>query len=173
MPIASRRTLLPRPTPSLLKKSVSLTILVGLLFGLMYCYPVALVPLGIFVVSGAFFGVQEKRRQARIAAQRPRHSICTFVRDFDCRRVDTRVLRAIHEELQGLTAIPLQADDRLTDTLHPDHEDFDLDIAPIIAVRTGRSLANTRINPYYNRVHTVADVVAFFCAQPFTKPAPR
>ena len=140
---------------------------------LVYQYPITFVPLGILIVSGALFDVQEKRRQARVMAQRPRDSICAFVRGFDYRRVDTRVLRAVYEELQGQTAIPLHADDRLTDTLGLDHEDLDLDIAPIIAARTGRSLANTRTNPYYDRVHTVADLVAFFCAQPFTKPAPR
>ena len=62
-------------------------------------------------------------------------------------------------------SFPLRPTDRLWADLRLDSDDLDLDLAQEIAERTGCSVADTRRNPYYGKVITVADVVAFFRAQ--------
>ena len=47
-----------------------------------------------------------------------------------------------------------------------DEDDIDLDLAEIVAVRTGRSLENCENNPYFGNVSTLGDLVRFFNAQP-------
>jgi hypothetical protein len=110
-------------------------------------------------------------------------SICTFARSFDCRKVDTWVIRAVYEELQdeissGSTPFPLRAEDDLVRDLRIDPEDIDMSLAPAIAQRTNRTLEEVGHNPYFGKVHTVADLVIFFTLQPKQpnssfKPTPR
>lgn len=118
----------------------------------------------------------------RIASSRE-DSICTFARSFDFRRIDTWVIRGVYEELQGLLArdgrpFPIRAQDELVRDLRIDPEDIDMSLAPAIAQRTGRNLEKSERNPYFGKVHSVADLVMFFEHQPNTssnsfKPNPR
>lgn len=106
-----------------------------------------------------------------LAASRPHNSICHFARSFDCRAVDTWIIRAVYEELQeelvaGSPHFPVRANDYLCADLLIDPEDLDMSLAPVIAQRTGRSLEHASRNPYWGKTHTVADLVMFFNAQP-------
>lgn len=177
MPVASRRTLALRPKPRAISRLRFFGGLVGFTALLAYFYPFAAAMFGFiclaFGIASWAVGVQEHGRQAKVAVRRGGESICTFVRGFDCRRTDTQVLRAVYEELQPLVGFPLRADDQLEANLRLYDEDLDWDIAPIIAHRTGRPLRDTERNPHYGQVRTVADLVAFFCAQPLTTNLPR
>ena len=114
----------------------------------------------------------EHRRLRRLASDRQNENICDFVRKFDWRRTDTWVLRAVYEELSRHLAVdrrslPIRADDYLwEDGLGIDSEDLD-DLALAIAARAGRSLDDTRKNPFYGgKVQTIRDLVAFMEHQP-------
>src|SRR5579862_4102969 len=48
---------------------------------------------------GWLLGVKHRRQMRAWALDRTGDSICTFVREFDVRRTDTWVLRAVYEEL--------------------------------------------------------------------------
>jgi len=111
----------------------------------------------------------ERRRLQALAASRRGESIGEFARSFDARAVDTWVIRAVYEEIQALlrashAAFPLRASDQLKD-LGIDPDDLDMDLAVVIAQRTGRSLDHAAQNPYFGAVKTVADLVMFFNAQ--------
>lgn len=117
------------------------------------------------------------RRIKRIAQSRIGESICQFARSFDTRETDAKIIRAVYEELGRYlgsknTALPLRATDQLFSSkgLNIDSEDLD-EVAADIAFRAGRSLANVERNPYFGRIQTVADLVAFFSAQPESEQA--
>ena len=98
------------------------------------------------------------------------HSICHFAREFDCRAVDTWVIRAVYETLQDELApyhpaFPLSVTDRLVEDLGIDPEDLDLGIAPGVAERSMRTLEHRERNPLYGRVETAGDLVLFFQGQ--------
>lgn len=134
-------------------------------------YILALLACGIIVVLGA---IRDRRYRRRLAASRASESICTFVRDFDCRQTDTWILRAVYEELSRFLAadgraLPIRADDQCCEKdLKIDPEDLD-DVALNIAFRAHRSMKNTKQNPLYGKVKTVRDLVSFFEFQPPTK----
>ena len=171
MATASRRTLPPRHSPSPLAGTSFLGFLAALVVVLFYLQPAMCALFGALLVVGGLAELWDRVCQGKLAAQRPGESICTFVRGFDYRHADTRVIRAVYEELQPWYAFPLRADDELDGNLRIDAESLEMDIAPALAERTGRSLADAQGNPHFGRVRTVADLVAFFCAQPFTMPA--
>jgi hypothetical protein len=104
-----------------------------------------------------------------LATSRTGESICEFARSFDCRVVDTWVIRAVYEELQSevqLAWLPIRANDVLVKDLHIDPDDLDMSLAPAIAARTGRSLESAETNPYSGKVLTASDLVLFFNGQP-------
>ena len=114
---------------------------------------------------------QERRQLRALASAREGQTICEFARDFDVREVDTWVVRAVYEQLQGHLAhahpsFPLRADDRLKEDLRLDDEDLDMDIVQEIACRTRRCLDASAANPYFGRVRTARDLVLFFQHQP-------
>jgi hypothetical protein len=124
------------------------------------------------LVAWGLASARNARRQIQsLAAQRMDESICTFARSFDTRAVDTWVIRAVYEQLQAelrslAPRFPVRASDDLLRQLLLDPDDLDLSLAPDIAQRTGRSLDDTRRNPYFGKVHTARDLVLFFDAQP-------
>lgn len=125
--------------------------------------------LALSVVAASLQIRSEKRRLRELAIERPGESICAFARAFDRRQVDAWVIRAVYEEIGGQLAMPgfpLRPGDDLSKTLNLDGDALDFDIAPAIAERTGRSLADTESNPYFDKVRTAADLVLFFNAQP-------
>jgi len=134
-----------------------------------------------FLVALAVFAVlvllerKKSQRDARqllaLASRREGQSICDFARDFDPRAVDTWIIRAVYEQLQGQLehlhpAFPVRADDRLKEDLLLDPDDLDMDFAQEVEIRTGRSLDDGERNPYFSKVSTVRDVVLFFQYQP-------
>lgn len=110
-------------------------------------------------------------RLRRLAKAREGESICEFAREFDARSVDTWIVRAVYEQIQGQLqhvhpVFPVRSTDRLKEDLHLDDDDLDMDIAMQIEQRTGRSLGQTNANPHFGKVKTVGDLVFFFQAQP-------
>jgi hypothetical protein len=109
-------------------------------------------------------------RRLAVAATRGKEGICDFARSFDCREVDTWIVRAVFEELQEELGqsqpFPLRATDRFVEDLHIDLEELDMTHVPAIAARTGRSLERCKSNQYWGQVRTVSDLVHFFNEQP-------
>jgi hypothetical protein len=60
---------------------------------------------------------------------------------------------------------PVRAADRLIEDLMLDPDDIDMDVFVDVTKRTGRSRRETKANPFYGRIKTAGDLVAFFCAQ--------
>lgn len=136
-------------------------------------YPLVIGPL--IVLSFALSRL-EKQRLQRIADSRSEESICQFARSFDSRTVDTRIIRAVYEELSAYldsraSPFPLRASDQLLHRkgLNIDEDDLN-DLVLIIAQRAGRSVENTQDNPFYGKVNTAADLVNFLAAQPEQPP---
>lgn len=132
-------------------------------------YATAVLILG-FGVWVAVINKREKRRLEGICSTRDEESICTFAQSFSTRHVDTRVIRAAHQEIQQLmksyiSAFPVRASDSLLDDLNIDSDDIE-DLLVDIATRSGHSLDETEKNPFYGKINTVRDLVLFVNAQP-------
>jgi hypothetical protein len=129
----------------------------------------------LFIVATVLVGVGyalERRRRARLralAGDRTGDPLCHFVRAFPPDERDAHILRALYEELQDYCSLgrpfPLRPTDQLLAELEIDPDDLD-DIANTVARRTGRDMKSCRANPYYGRVQTVRNLVAFLRAQP-------
>ena len=133
-----------------------------------------------FILFVAFW---ETRRDTRLrdeflktrAREATAQDICRFARNFDRRTVDPWVIRAVYEELADDFSTPEgrfapRAEDHLFRDLRLDPDDLDLDMAPGIAKRIGRSLDLCEENPFEGKVETVADLVLFLNGQPRTGP---
>jgi hypothetical protein len=132
-------------------------------------------PGALFIVMGVFAALfwltrQQNKREAKkllaLASEREGQSICDFTRDFNARAVDTWIIRAVYEQLQGQLKhvhpkFPVRADDRLKEDLLLD-DDLNMDLAQEVETRTGRSIDDTESNPYFGKVRTVRDFVLFF-----------
>jgi hypothetical protein len=132
---------------------------------------VALGSLGVLFWRARVHGNHQERRLLALASARDGQTICEFARDFDARAVDTWVIRAVYEQLQGQLeyihpAFPVRAEDRLKEDLFLDDDDLDMDVAQEVEQRTGRALDSITNNPYLGKVRTVRDLVLFFQAQP-------
>jgi hypothetical protein len=139
-------------------------------------FVVAVDVLAVLLVLAHLHGKSEARKLLALAAAREGQTICEFARDFDARAVDTWIIRAAYEQLQGQLerihpTVPVRADDRLKEDLFLDDDDLDMDLAPEIEARTGRSLDGSANNPYFGRVKTVRDLVLFFQSQPKSSSA--
>ncbi|MBB5203122.1 hypothetical protein HNQ51_000415 [Inhella inkyongensis] len=113
---------------------------------------------------------QQAHQLRQLAASRPNESICDFARAFDLREVDSWIVRAVYEQVQAQLhqvhpQFPLRASDRLMADLQLDADDIDLDLAPQIEQRTGRSLDRAERNPLFGKVITLGDLVRFFQGQ--------
>lgn len=131
--------------------------------GLLFMLPV----LAVLV----WVGMYRRRRWFRtLAAAREGENLCSFARSFGRREVDTWVVRAVHEQLQEELrcsggVCPIRGSDRLDKDLRIDMETVE-EMLPVIAQRTGRRIEDTRQNPWYDKVHCVADLVHFVDALP-------
>jgi hypothetical protein len=105
------------------------------------------------------------RRQKRIAAERSDESICTFARSFDCRAIDTWIIRAVFDEVSDGVTFPPRAEDSLEKDLKFDPDTID-EVVEVVAQRASRSLENYEQNPFYGKLVTVSDLVMFFANQP-------
>lgn len=132
-------------------------------------HPVAIVLIiGLVAVSWAIRQA-DQRAFRRLAADRSGEGLCTFARALG-RRADPRIIRATYDELAPVVAfrggqLPLRAMDRLIADLRLSADGLD-DVVEAIATRAQRVFAETRANPYYGRVRTVADIVWFVQHQP-------
>jgi hypothetical protein len=111
-----------------------------------------------------------RRHLQRLAAGRKSEDIGAFAKQFDVRKVDTWVIRAVYAELQEylsseVNAFPLRASDRLAEDLKVDQGDLEDIVACRVAERAGRSPKAEPTNPFYGNVRTVGDLVLFFNAQ--------
>jgi hypothetical protein len=153
-------------------------LLVSLACGLLFVAASALIAttlaILIICVSAGLTRREIKREEEQIralAAARAGESICEFARNFDLQVVDTWIVRAVYEQIQEQLryvhpAFPVRASDRFKEDLHLEDDDLDMDLAIQVEQRTGRSLNDTKINPYLGKVKTVQDLVFFFQAQP-------
>jgi hypothetical protein len=159
-------------------------LLIVCLFAVVVYLAVMRVQALLLVLSGFamlfWFARQQSQREARklkgLASQRVGQTICEFVRDFDARALDTWVIRAVYEQLQGQLqhvhpSFPVRADDRLKEDLMLDDDDLNMDLAHEIEIRTGRSIDNSASNPSFGKVLTVRDLVHFFQNQPKSSSA--
>ena len=165
---------MPKYGPS---KGLPLYVRSGLLAGLalaliwmVWKLPLLLVFVPVLATLTYIFNKRCKRKFYALAEERRELSICNFARSFNCREIDTWVIRAIYENLQEYVTynehrIPIRADDDLSEILGNDYEDQDESMEEI-AQRVGRSIDNTEANPYYGKVSTVRDLVCFINAQP-------
>jgi hypothetical protein len=118
----------------------------------------------------AWATISHRKHLAKMRAERPGESICTFARAFDLRETDPWIVRAVWDELQIYVRIdgedfPLRATDSIDSDLDVDPEDLDL-IAARVAKRVGRSLADVKYNPHYGSVRTAGDLIHFLNFQP-------
>lgn len=149
-----------------------------LVLRLFLIHPMTTTIIAAFIAILVYIGIrQEKRRINALVQSRPTDSICSFARSFNTRKTDTWVIRAVYEEIgtylnSRKTPFPLRATDRLWKDLRIDPDDLEDIVIRDIAYRTGRSLDNTKNNPYYDKVETAADIVGFFMAQPLTYSQP-
>jgi hypothetical protein len=153
--------------------SVLTAILAGVAFVCIMFPPVLLIIFGL-IVLGTVIRRRQRNQLRALAASRPGESLCSFARGFDYQNTDTRIIRAVYEELQkyldpDCTKFPIRPDDRLAEELRIDSDDLDFNLAKQIAERTGRSLADTKRNSYYGKVKTVRDLIGFFVCQEYTK----
>jgi hypothetical protein len=112
----------------------------------------------VLMVVGAYFG---RRYFKRLEEERKEESICSFSRALPAKKHDTWVVRAVYEEVSRFVRVPIRPSDDLEKDLrmHPDDRD---DLALEIARRAGRSMKDTQKNPLFDRVKTLADMVALF-----------
>ena len=144
---------------------------VGALLWWIWEKPIILLFIMVIAVGIVIEQRNRKIKLDKLAQERKELSICEFARSFDCRSIDTWVIRAAYETIQDYVStpealIPIKAEDDLTDVLEIDDEDLDVDLLVEILQRTSRSKEDTPSNPYYGKVKTVADLVYFVNAQP-------
>ena len=157
----------PQPVTSPIAHLVLSLLAVGLLAAAVFSAGGRVV-LGIVLLL-ALHRIWDDRRLRRLATNRRGESICTFARAFDRRGTDFWVVRAVHDELRPYCTFrggqfPLRGTDSLTDDLHIDGDVED--IARDATVRVGRAFRDLEANPWYSRVATVGDMVAFVQHQP-------
>lgn len=158
------------PEPRSRKWSILILLLILIWLSFVFYENPFLLPVIFICVSGVYYlSRKQHKKMLAFAEERCEESICDFAREFDCRHVDTWIIRAVYEELLSYLDLPglsLRADDDLHETLQLDGDDLDMDLVSQIAQRTGRSLEKTENNPYYDKVRTVRDLVLFFNHQP-------
>ena len=135
-------------------------------------HPVGAAVTSAFVGAVWLIGRLLDRRLARLARERPGEDIGTFARAFDRRAstFDPWVVRAVWDalapwtELRGGGRLPLRPTD-VIEELGCCDEDLD-DVFQEAATRARHTLDGVEANPYYGRVVTVGDLVAFIAHQP-------
>ena len=108
-----------------------------------------------------------------MADKRQGLSICQFARQFSPHTVDTWVIRAVWNTLQGNGYIdyplPLKASDKLDDDLDLVNDADELEeLVEDIAARCGRDLRGIEDNPFLP-ITTVGSLVSVLNAQPMTQ----
>ncbi len=133
--------------------------------------PYLLLTIPLIWLWGYFENKQHAKYIANLLNAREHDSICIFARSFNCKKIDTWIIRAVYEELEKNVkfenkSFPIKPDDNIFETLKIDEEDFEFDIIEDIATRTGRSLEKLEKNSFFGKVNTASDLVYFFNEQP-------
>ncbi len=121
-----------------------------------------------FIVVGAIF---RHRKMSRIALERGDSNICEFARSFNYRKIDTKIIREVWNEVQEALGsyhgkkFPVKADDLFVKTYNLDPDDLD-EAYWAIADKLGISTDEPENNPYWNKVNSVEDLVKFLHHQP-------
>jgi hypothetical protein len=144
-----------------------------LIFGcgiLPFFRPQTLLLMGAIGIAVWIGTIGNTRFLRRLALARSSESICDFARSFDRKKLDPWIIRAVYEELSRFLSvdgkpIAVRAKDRCEKDLRIDPEDLD-DLGQEIAFRAGRTMDSTKQNPYFGKIHTVGDLVAFLEHQP-------
>ncbi len=141
---------------------------------LLWNNPYLLLLIPVVAIWALFERRKSQKRFDVLVAERRELSICEFARSFNCKVVDTWIIRAVYEQLQEYLSgngelLAIKADDHIYNDLEIDEEDFQFDLVEEISQRTGRSLEFTKNNTYYNDVNTIRDLVLFFNEQPLSK----
>ena len=141
------------------------------LFNLIASLLKALLSIAAFiVVVGIPITIIERMRFKKLARERAGLSICQFARSFNYRRVDTKIIRAVYEGLQGwvgngIRNFPVVAKDDIAKVYRLIDEDLE-EFAEEVASQTHRRWDDLEVNPLYGRVTTVEDLVLFLHFQP-------
>ncbi|MEM1098181.1 MAG: hypothetical protein AAGH92_05270 [Planctomycetota bacterium] len=158
-----------RPPKTTWRHWLFLAVYGALLIGLFVTHPYVCgtIIAGLAALVALSLFTEDHHREQMIEARRG-ESICGFARSFDCRQVDTWVVRAVYEASTAAAGFPVRADDDEV-TLDVDRDIFDF-IAEEVAQRSGRTFENAEANPYYTKVTTLRNMVRFFCGQPRGDP---
>ena len=119
-----------------------------------------------WVVSAKYY-----RKMKQIAIKRGNPDICAYARSFDCKNVDTKIIREVFEQIQKWAGkyndipFPVQAEDHFDDLYCIDPDDLN-EIYIEIAEKLNISTENIENNPYWNQIETVKDLVLFLDNQP-------
>lgn len=145
--------------------------ILGLFFWFVWVVPLVLLLAPVLVYVEFRNKKERKAHFQKILKDRDNDSICTFSRHFECREIDTWVIRAVYEQLQSYLAseqdyFPIRATDNVLIDLRIDDDVFEFDLIEEIAERTGRTIDASESNPYYGKVNTVEDLIYFFNLQP-------
>ena len=106
----------------------------------------------------------DHRRMAKIATERGKPDICKFTRDFDYRVIDTKIIREVWNETQLNLGkflgekFPVLSEDDFEKTYRMDDEGIDY-MYWDICDRLGITTENVEVNPFYERVNSVKDLV--------------
>ena len=143
----------------------------GLFSWFIWQAPIILVIVPILVYIEIKNKNERKVHFRNLLLDRENDSICTFSRSFDCKEIDTWVIRAVYEQLQNYlknekAKFPIRPQDDIYTDLKIDDEDFEMDIVEEIAFRAGRTLENSEENRYYGKANIVENLVYFFNEQP-------
>lgn len=129
---------------------------------------------GILIFICSFIAFLHHRRIRSIALSRSNSDICAYARSFDYRNVDTKIMREVYNHVQAWAGkyegvpFPVEADDCFKEIykIHPDDLD---DIYLEIAQKLGISTESPELNPYWNKVTSVKNLVLFLQNQPKVK----
>ena len=150
---------------------IVLSVVSSIFIWLFWLAPILLLALPFLAVFLYLESRKETKHFQELLSQRTGYSICEFARHFDCKEIDTWVIRAVYEQIQNYMEsrtpnFPILPSDDIFSDLKIDDEDFEYDIVEEIASRTGRSLKGAESNPYYGKANVVQNLVYFFNRQP-------
>ncbi|BBM00194.1 hypothetical protein [Microbulbifer sp. GL-2] len=127
--------------------------------------------IGALLFSVVIYAVINHIKMKKLSRERGKANICQYVKSFDCRNVDTKIMREVWNEVQLYLGnlngkpFPILANDMFEGTynMHPDDLD---DIYWAVADRLGIDTGNPEQNPYFNQVTSVKNLVLFLNHQP-------
>lgn len=128
-------------------------------------YPAVFVTAAILLAPPLLILRRRVRARRRKEGQQ---SICKFARSFDCRNVDTWIIRAVFDVLHQWRTVPLTASTRLEEDLALDPEDME-ELSLIVHQRVGRPFDSLH-SPLFTGT-TVGELVAWFQSLP-QRPRP-